>query len=428
MTPYELLAIVAVIAAARVVSRCGRSSPDRRGGARPSRASFSTRSSSPVSPRGFLITFVARTYYIPSGSMLPTLQIHDVLLVDKFEYRFHPPNEGDIVVFPPPVPTPDDFIKRVIGRPGDRFASPAEPSIVNGVPLNEPYIAEHPDYELQIRNYGIYVSYGDGWQRLDPKLGKRSRRDSSGRPRIAFRRTATSCSATIATIPKTRISGVSRKIPDDSRAGQRAGEAAADLPDARFSSSGHLHKPRFFNGAQRKRASVVRLLRWRSVANLALQLAVLALLLAAFFVRLPQVSGTFDGTAHPLRRIRPHQHLRVPHRRAAPRRDRRLPPRRRRPRGLHQTRGRLARATTFASIAVACTSTAAHSTSPTCAIATTAVFRKSWYRRRRSTCWATTAPTARTRDLRTGIGRSPDRARDRRSLAAAHAGRLVTRY
>ncbi len=44
---------------------------------------------------------------------------HDVLLVDKFEYRFHTPHEGDIVVFPPPIPTPDDFIKRVIGLPGD---------------------------------------------------------------------------------------------------------------------------------------------------------------------------------------------------------------------------------------------------------------------------------------------------------------------
>ena len=79
-----------------------------------------------------LITFVARTYYIPSGSMLPTLQIHDVLLVDKFEYRFHSPNEGDIVVFPPPVPTPDDFIKRVIGRPGDSLRISGGTVYVNG--------------------------------------------------------------------------------------------------------------------------------------------------------------------------------------------------------------------------------------------------------------------------------------------------------
>jgi signal peptidase I len=99
--------------------------------------------------------------------MLPTLQIHDVLLVDKFEYRFHPPNEGDVVVFPPPVPTPDDFIKRVIGRPGDTLRVANGTVYLNGKGLSEPYVAERPSYSLEIRDYGIYVSYGAGWQRLD---------------------------------------------------------------------------------------------------------------------------------------------------------------------------------------------------------------------------------------------------------------------
>ena len=39
---------------------------------------------------------------------------------------------------------------------------------VNGTALNEPYVADKPSYNLEIRNYGIYVSYGAGWQRLDP--------------------------------------------------------------------------------------------------------------------------------------------------------------------------------------------------------------------------------------------------------------------
>jgi signal peptidase I len=69
----------------------------------------------------FLITFVVRTFYIPSGSMEPTLQIHDVLLVNEFEYRFSKPHRGDIVVFPPPIPSSNDFIKRVIGVPGDQL-------------------------------------------------------------------------------------------------------------------------------------------------------------------------------------------------------------------------------------------------------------------------------------------------------------------
>jgi len=168
VTPYQLLAIVAVIGAARAILSL-----------RPVVAGSSGRSTAiarefldPFIIAGLaawvLITFVARTYYIPSGSMLPTLQIHDVLLVDKFEYRFHAPNEGDIVVFPPPVPTPDDFIKRVIGRPGDSLRVAGGTVYLDGKPLREPYAAERPSYSLEVRNYGIYVSYGAGWQRLDP--------------------------------------------------------------------------------------------------------------------------------------------------------------------------------------------------------------------------------------------------------------------
>jgi signal peptidase I len=168
VTPSQLLSIVAAIAVARVVLSL-----------RPVVAGSSGRSTAiarefldPFIIAGLaawvLITFVARTYYIPSGSMLPTLQIHDVLLVDKFEYRFHAPNEGDIVVFPPPVPTPDDFIKRVIGRPGDTLRVANGVVVLNGRPLVEPYVAEKPSYALEIRNFGIYVSYGAGWERLDP--------------------------------------------------------------------------------------------------------------------------------------------------------------------------------------------------------------------------------------------------------------------
>jgi signal peptidase I len=168
MTPPELLGIIGIIAAVRVVLSL-----------RPVVAGSGGRSTAmarefldPFIVAGIaawlLITFVARTYYIPSGSMLPTLEIHDVLLVDKFEYRFHSPREGDIVVFPPPTPTSDDFIKRVIGRPGDRLSVTRGTVFINGKALHEPYVFDHPAYEMVIRNYGIYVSYGAGWQRLDP--------------------------------------------------------------------------------------------------------------------------------------------------------------------------------------------------------------------------------------------------------------------
>jgi signal peptidase I len=133
-----------------------------------------------------LITFVARTYYIPSGSMIPTLQIGDVLLVNKFEYRFHAPNEGDVVVFPPPIPSPDDFIKRVIGRPGDTLAIKNGVVILNGKALHESYIAQPPDYNLVIKNYNIYVQDAGGtYQPLDPSMANvPPRKDWSAPDRI----------------------------------------------------------------------------------------------------------------------------------------------------------------------------------------------------------------------------------------------------
>ena len=104
-----------------------------------------------------LITFVVRTFYIPSGSMEPTLQIHDVLLVNEFEDRFHKPQHGDIVVFTPPIESTNDFIKRMIGAPGDTFKIENGTVVRNGQKVDEPYIKDKPLYRLEIKNYGIYV-------------------------------------------------------------------------------------------------------------------------------------------------------------------------------------------------------------------------------------------------------------------------------
>jgi signal peptidase I len=72
----------------------------------------------------FLIVrpFIFQAYFIPSESMNPTLTESDRLLVNKFIYRFQAPRRGEIVVFRPPedrVPELKDYIKRVIGLPGD---------------------------------------------------------------------------------------------------------------------------------------------------------------------------------------------------------------------------------------------------------------------------------------------------------------------
>jgi len=106
----------------------------------------------------FLITFVVRTFFIPSLSMEPTLLVHDVLLVNEFEYRFTKPHEGDIVVFPPPMVSSNDFIKRTIGLPGDQLRVHNGTLYRNGVAMVEPYIEDKQDYELEVKDYGIYVN------------------------------------------------------------------------------------------------------------------------------------------------------------------------------------------------------------------------------------------------------------------------------
>lgn len=114
-----------------------------------------------------LITFVIRTFYIPSISMIPTLAVDDVLLVNELEYRLRPPQPQDIAVFTPPVDAQGhEFIKRVIGVPGDTISISGGIVYRNGVALREPYENEQPKYDLEIKHFGIYV---DGIP-LDPAL------------------------------------------------------------------------------------------------------------------------------------------------------------------------------------------------------------------------------------------------------------------
>ncbi|MFN2448417.1 MAG: signal peptidase I [Candidatus Baltobacteraceae bacterium] len=117
----------------------------------------------------FLITFVIRTFYIPSDSMMPTLHERDVLLVNEFAYRFGGPHRGDIVVFTPPIPSSSSFIKRVIAVPGDRLRIEGGGVYVNGRRLREPYIAQPAQYRLAVKDYGIYVDNGLGMEQLFPE-------------------------------------------------------------------------------------------------------------------------------------------------------------------------------------------------------------------------------------------------------------------
>jgi len=114
---------------------------------------------------------VAQAFYIPSGSMMPQLQVDDRVVVSKLAYRLHAPRRGDIVVFDCPEaacrargrraepgngvarwlrsvgrgvglvqPSTEEFIKRVVGLPGETVEGRAGQVFIDGRRLVEPYL------------------------------------------------------------------------------------------------------------------------------------------------------------------------------------------------------------------------------------------------------------------------------------------------
>jgi signal peptidase I len=90
-------------------------------------------------------TYVFQVFRIPSGSMLPTLQINDRIVVDKLPGLAHSIHRGDIIVFHK-VPADTDnatpiLVKRVIGLPGETISSKGDTVYINGHAIAEPWLA-----------------------------------------------------------------------------------------------------------------------------------------------------------------------------------------------------------------------------------------------------------------------------------------------
>ncbi|KVL26568.1 signal peptidase I [Burkholderia sp. MSMB1835] len=106
-------------------------------------------------------SFVVEPFKIPSGSMVPTLLVGDFILVNKFEYGLRLPvtntkitqgsplSRGDVVVFRYPKDESVDYIKRVIGLPGDTVAYQDKQLTINGQPVPETPLPDFFDDERQ---------------------------------------------------------------------------------------------------------------------------------------------------------------------------------------------------------------------------------------------------------------------------------------
>jgi signal peptidase I len=118
------------------------------------------------------IFFAVRATVLPcvvlGHSMEPTLHNDEWVLVDRVTYWIHGPQRGDIVVFKAPDNPGEEYIKRVIGLPGDHVVVQGGRVWINGQPLTEHYIAAAPDYaDDQIVPQGYLYVLGDNRDNSD---------------------------------------------------------------------------------------------------------------------------------------------------------------------------------------------------------------------------------------------------------------------
>jgi len=91
-----------------------------------------------------VINFAIQTVHVIGSSMYPTVVDQDYLVATKIDYRLHPPQRGDIIIMRDPYDSTRDFIKRVVGVPGDHVLIRQGQVFINGHLLREPYINSEP--------------------------------------------------------------------------------------------------------------------------------------------------------------------------------------------------------------------------------------------------------------------------------------------
>ncbi len=92
------------------------------------------------------INAISARVRVENISMKPTLQPNEFVLINKLAYELGKPSHGDVIVFHYPLDPTQDYIKRVIGLPGDTVTVGGGIVYVNNTPLTEPYIAQKPTY------------------------------------------------------------------------------------------------------------------------------------------------------------------------------------------------------------------------------------------------------------------------------------------
>ncbi|MDF9407447.1 MAG: Signal peptidase I T [Pelotomaculum sp. PtaB.Bin013] len=114
--------------------------------------------------------FILEPFYIPSGSMEPTLKENDRIIVSKLNYHFQEPKRGDVVVFKYPLDTKRNFVKRMIAVGGETVAIKNSVLYINGQRVSEDYLPQglrFADYGPVEVPAGSYFMMGDNRNNSD---------------------------------------------------------------------------------------------------------------------------------------------------------------------------------------------------------------------------------------------------------------------
>ncbi len=129
-----------------------------------------------------VIVFLYQPVQVEGTSMMPRLENHERIFINKFVYHFEPIQRGDIVVFWYPLDSSKSYIKRVVGLPGEGVSIQDGRVLVNGTPFAEPYLPanyldhqSYPPVRVEADHYFVLGDHRDSsndsrvWGTVDRK-------------------------------------------------------------------------------------------------------------------------------------------------------------------------------------------------------------------------------------------------------------------